>query len=76
MNVKIVAGPTGAQTKLFLNGEPYGRCTALKYEVQAGGIAKLTLEIFPESVEIEGDLPVEMVPKDLGNRKRVKKNKG
>lgn len=57
MHLKIVGGPSGASTKIFIDGKQYGRCTAIKYEVAARGLAKVTMEIFPESIEIEGEVP-------------------
>lgn len=52
-NFKVIAGKTGATTKVFIDGKKVGNCTRLVFEAQAGGLNKVVMEFFPVSVEIE-----------------------
>lgn len=45
---------TGANTRLYMNGEPLNGVKSLKFEVQAGKIGTVTVEFYG-SVDIDGE---------------------
>ena len=58
----------GATTKVFLDDKSLTGVTFLKFEVKAGGMAKVTIEMLVDA-EIESELPLE-----LKTSERIEKN--
>lgn len=55
---------TGANTEVFMDGEKLTRCTRVAFEVQAGGVATITLD-FIGTVAVAGvigDLQTNVIP--------------
>ena len=54
---KIVAGKTGATTKLFVDGVEVGNCMEVVFRASSRGVNEVTLTLLPESVIIENQEP-------------------
>jgi len=65
MKLRIAGGKTGAGTKVYVDDKQLLNCRAVKFEASARGLSVVTLEIYPDEVEIE-------VQDIIGNFDKVK----